>query len=101
MLYGLTNPGGVECGPFGTLVMDAAGNLYGTTRCDGAYHGGSVFKLTRSGNTWTYSSLHDFTGLADGGNPYSSLVFDANGNIYGTASRGGAYSRGVIFEITP
>ncbi len=101
VLYGLTNPGGVECGPFGTLVMDAAGNLYGTTRCDGAYHGGSVFKLTRSGNTWTYSSLHDFTGLADGGNPYSSLVFDANGNIYGTASRGGAYSRGVIFEITP
>jgi uncharacterized repeat protein (TIGR03803 family) len=100
-LYGLTDPSGAECGPFGTLVMDAAGNLYGTTRCDGVNHAGSVFKLTKSGNTWTYTSLHDFTGGADGGNPYSSLVFDANGNIYGTASRGGVSNQGVVFEITP
>jgi len=101
VLYGLTNPGSAECGPFGTLLMDSAGNLYGTTRCDGAYHGGSVFKLTRNGNSWAYSTLHDFTGLADGGSPYSSLVFGSDGNIYGTASRGGAYSEGVIFQITP
>ena len=54
------------CGPRGTLVMDGAGNLYGTTDCDGANGYGNVFKLTPSGNGWTYTSLHDFTGGSDG-----------------------------------
>ena len=51
---------------WGTLVMDGAGNLYGTTLCDGANKAGSVFKLTPSGGSWTYTSLHDFTGGSDG-----------------------------------
>lgn len=101
VLYALTDPGTAECGPFGTLLMDSLGNLYGTARCDGPSHGGTVFKLTHAGDTWTYSSPHDFTGLADGSSPYSSLVFGSDGNIYGTASRGGAFSIGVIFQITP
>jgi uncharacterized repeat protein (TIGR03803 family) len=88
-------------GAYRTVVMDAAGNLYGTTSSDGAHPWGSVYKLTRSNGGWTYSSLHDFTGGADGGTPYGSLVFDGSGNLYGTASAGGANGQGVVFEITP
>lgn len=100
LLYSLTNPAQGQCGPFGTLLMDSAGNLYGTTRCDGANSLGSVFELSPSGNSWTYRSLHDFSG-SDGQNPYSSLVMDRNGNLFGTASAGGRYGYGVVFEITP
>jgi len=98
-LYGFT--GGIDLGPYDSLVMDSAGNLYGTTFGDGRYGAGSVFKLTRSSGGWTYSSLHDFTGGNDGGNPVSTVSFDADGNLYGTASDGGAYGKGVVFKITP
>ena len=81
--------------------MDGAGNLYGTTFCDGAKGAGSVFKLTPSGGSWTYTSLHDFTGGSDGANPISNVVFDANGSLYGTALNGGAHGVGVVWEITP
>jgi uncharacterized repeat protein (TIGR03803 family) len=93
--------GAASGGPYSNLIMDASGNLYGTTAGDGSQHFGSVFKLTWSNGTWSYRSLHDFTGGADGGVPYSSLVLDANGNLYGTTSEAGAYGQGVIFEITP
>ena len=46
--------------------MDAAGNLYDTTECDGANNVGNVFKLTKTGSGWTYTSLYDFTGGNDG-----------------------------------
>ncbi len=98
-LYGFN--GGIDLGPYDRLTMDSAGNLYGTTFGDGRYGAGSVFQLTRSGGGWTYKSLHDFSGGADGGNPVSSLTLDSAGNIYGTASDGGAYNKGVVFQITP
>jgi uncharacterized repeat protein (TIGR03803 family) len=88
-------------GPMDKLAMDAAGSLYGTTFYDGAYGYGSVFKLAPADGSWTFTSLHDFTGGTDGGNPISNIVFDADGNLYGTASQGGAYNDGVIFRITP
>ena len=81
--------------------MDGAGDLYGTTLCDGANNAGSVFELTPSGNSWTYTSLHDFTGGNDGRNVSCNLVFDANGNIYGTAANGESQRDGVVWEITP
>lgn len=86
-------------GSYRTLVRDAAGNLYGTSASGGANQRGSVFRLTLSGDSWIYTSLHDFTGGADGEYPYGSLSFDANGDIYGTASAGGMYGNGVVFEI--
>ena len=98
-LYGFT--GGIDLGPYDKLVMDAAGNLYGTTFADGQYGYGSVFKLTRSGGGWVYTSLHDFTGGSDGSNPMCALVFDSYGNLYGTASGGGDRQDGVIFQIAP
>jgi uncharacterized repeat protein (TIGR03803 family) len=81
-------------GSSATLSMDSAGSLYGTT-------GGSVFKLTLSNGGWTYTDLHDFKGGSDGGNADGSILVDANGNLYGTATSGGAYSYGVVWEITP
>jgi len=88
-------------GPFGGLTMDAAGNLYGMTYADGANNFGSVFKLTPSGGGWTYTDLYDFTGKDDGGYPFGTVAFDANGNLYGTASAFGKNGYGVVWEITP
>jgi uncharacterized repeat protein (TIGR03803 family) len=99
-------PGGAG-GPQTSLVMDAAGNLYGTTNEDGAYRRGCVFKISKQGDTWVYTDLYDFTGFDDGGLPTSSVVIDANGNLWGTAYLGGDrrfcnhIGCGVIWKITP
>jgi uncharacterized repeat protein (TIGR03803 family) len=85
-------------GPQASLVMDAAGNLYGTTLTDGAYGEGSAFKLSNGSLGWTQTVLHDFTGGSDGAVPFSNLVFDTSGNLYGTAAGGGT-GAGVVFEI--
>ncbi len=107
-IYSFNGPGDsrLVVGPLGSLVMDDAGSLYGTAFADGAFGRGSVFKLSPSGGGWTFTSLHDFTGGSDGAYPYSNLVFDAAGNIYGTASAGGTSANctggcGVVFQITP
>jgi len=97
VLYAL----GQGTGPYGTMIMDAAGNLYGTTYTIGAYGYGSVFKLAPSGGGWAYTDLYDFTGGSDGGYIWAGLVMDANDNLYGAASSGGAYGNGVVFEVTP
>ena len=93
--------GAENCGPEGSLALDEAGNLYGTTVCDGANNLGSVFELTLSGDSWTYTALHDFTGGSDGAGLFCSVIFDANGNLYGTAADGGADAVGTVWEITP
>jgi uncharacterized repeat protein (TIGR03803 family) len=96
-----------QAGPYASVTMDAAGSLYGTTEADGAYQYGNVFKLTPSNGSWTYTSLHDFTGGADGKYPVSNVVLDTAGNLYGTASAGGVAGGcggngcGVVWEITP
>lgn len=87
--------------PNAGLVMDSAGNLYGTTvyggsNCSSGYCG-SVFKLTSSG---TETILHSFTGTPDGGTPLASLAIDKNGNLYGTTETGGSYGWGTAFKIT-
>ncbi len=110
-LYTLSGGGSGRTGPQGKLVMDAAGNLYGTTYREGAYGKGSVFELTPGMGGWNYVSLHDFTGGSDGANPMDGLVMDASGNLYGTTYAGGntnghcdasfGYQCGVVFEIAP
>ena len=93
---------GYEGGPVGGLLMDAAGNLYGASLVN--YYG-NVFKLSPGANGWTYTSLHDFTGGSDGGQPWSNLAMDSQGNLFGVASLGGSQNCidgcGLIFEITP
>ena len=93
--------GAVNCGPQGNLVMDQAGNLYGTTLCNGANGYGNIFKLTRTSQApWAYTSLHDFSGN-DGAYPIGKVTLDTNGNLYGTTSGGGTTGRGTVWEITP
>ena len=94
-------PGPEQIGPYGSVVMDRAGNLYGTNCSGGAHNWGSVFKLTPFHGAWSYTSLHEFTGGDDGGTPYGILSLDANGNLYGTTYAGGLNGNGVVFEITP
>lgn len=99
VLYSLNGPPGR--GPFGPVLIDSAGDLYGTTVAGGANQQGSVFKLTHSGGSWIYSTLHDFTGGNDGRAPYGHLILDTKGNLYGTAGWGGSGGNGVVWEITP
>jgi uncharacterized repeat protein (TIGR03803 family) len=94
LLYSLSG----RMGPEASLTVDAAGNLYGTTYADGMHNDGSVFELSPSNGGWVYTGLHDFTGGNDGQGPASSVVLDANGNIFGTAY-GGISFGGVVFEI--
>jgi uncharacterized repeat protein (TIGR03803 family) len=93
-------PGWGISGPFRKPVIDGSGTIFGTTHCDGAYSEGSVFELRRSGSTWTYTALHNFTGGADGGFVFSNPVFDTRGDIFGTTQVGGT-GYGVVWEISP
>ena len=93
--------GGLNLGPYASLMMDAAGNLYGTTFADGQYGYGTVFKLTRSGGSWIYQSLHDFTGGNDGASPMAPLILDGSGNSTAQPRAAAQYSAGVVFKITP
>ena len=96
VLYGFTgSPDGAV--PFAGLVLDAQGNLYGTTKDGGAYGSGTVFELNTTGKE---SVLYSFTGTGgDGAEPMAGLVQDAQGNLYGTTEDGGAYGFGTVFEL--
>lgn len=98
--------------PFGTLVADSAGNLYGTTMNGGnSTNTGTVYKLSpTSSGPWTKTILHSFGATHDGTNPASGLVIDAAGNLYGTTQFGGnnvstthcpASGCGVVFKLAP
>ena len=97
LVYSLTGFG--FSGPGGDLVFNN-GNLYGTTSADGINSLGNVFELSPSGGDWIYTSLYDFGGGNDGGAPFSNLIFDGNGNMYGTALNG-HFGFGNVFQITP
>ena len=88
---------------YGALLFDKAGDIYGTVY-GGGVHAGEVYELTPSGGGYTFNTLYGFTGGADGGLPYSALVFDSAGNLYGTTSSGGnpgcELGCGVVFELT-
>lgn len=85
--------------PWGGLLYDNAGHLYGTSS-GGNGGAGTVFELTFSNGNWTYRVIHNFNGN-DGQSPVDSLVMDGSGNLYGTAQNGGAFGFGSVFELTP
>jgi uncharacterized repeat protein (TIGR03803 family) len=111
ILYSFNHDGTDGVGPTGSLIIDNAGNLYGTTAAGGIYcpldYGcGTVFELTRSpsaaGGGWKEKVLHSFGNGTDGSRPQAGLIFDAAGNLYGTTGGGGTYEvYGTVFELTP
>lgn len=83
-----------------TLAIDSARNLYGTQYQTNQNQGGEVFELSPQAGGWTYTTLHGFQG-SDGRSPYSSVLIDAHGDLFGTTMGGGTHEGGVIWEITP
>lgn len=93
-----TFTGGADGGlPLAGVTLDAAGNLYGTAFLGGAENEGVIYKLDPSGQETT---LYSFTGNADGADPGSAVILDAQGNIYGTTPTGGAFGFGVVYRVT-
>src|SRR4029077_1549320 len=102
--------------PHSGVVFDDNGALYGTTSLGGTgayciFNCGTVFKLTHnSDGTWTQTVIYNFTGFTDGGAPYTGLVIDASGNMYGTTAYGGDHATctrrefpqgcGTVFELS-
>jgi uncharacterized repeat protein (TIGR03803 family) len=87
--------------PFGGLIFDQSGNLYGTTISGGATEG-TVYELSPNGDgTWIEKVLHAFGKGIDGKEPFASLVADSGGNLYGTTLFGGTYGGGTVFKLTP
>ncbi len=98
--------------PYSGLILDAAGNLYGTTYYGGTYDGGVAFELTPTARgSWTEKILHNFnTNGTDGHQPYAGLILDGKGNLYGTTLYGGSGACndgflgtgcGTVFELMP
>jgi uncharacterized repeat protein (TIGR03803 family) len=81
---------------FAGVIMDASGNLYGTTQQGGAHGNGVVFKLAPNGKE---TVLHAFTGGSDGAQPFAGLIADRKGYLYGTTWSGGANGVGIIFKL--
>jgi uncharacterized repeat protein (TIGR03803 family) len=90
--------GGSDGGyPFGTLALDPNGNLYGTTVYGGTSDYGTVFQVVPK--TKKETLLYSFTGGTDGEYPYSGVVRDKRGELYGTTQYGGANGDGTVFEL--
>lgn len=90
--------------PEAGLTFDSNGNLFGTTAAGGFLSSGTVFELTpASDSSWTENVIYTFSGGSTGGIPASPLIFDSNGNLFGTTAIGGDQncSCGVVFELTP
>ena len=97
VLYSFT--GGADGGdPYGGVILDPAGNLYGTTYQGGSGTAGTVFKLDSIGGEGV---VYSFYGGADGAFPESTLVQDFTGNLFGTAAQGGDGGFGVVFKVDP
>jgi len=85
-------------GPIAGVIVDAAGNLYGTTYSGGAQGNGVVFQFSATGQE---SVLYTFAGSPDGANPYAGVTADAAGNLYGTTFNGGVHTLGVVYKLAP
>jgi uncharacterized repeat protein (TIGR03803 family) len=98
-----TFTGGNDGGePTGTLIMDSAGNLIGTSGEGGTGVVGTVFELSPPAagqKDWTQTVLYNFTGNADGGEPYGRMLLASDGNLYGTTAGYGQFNYGNVFKL--
>jgi uncharacterized repeat protein (TIGR03803 family) len=103
-LYNFCSQTNCTDGRLPQILMQAAnGNFYGTTQAGGIGNGayGTVFEITPAGALNTLYSFCSLANCSDGETPTAGLVQTANGNLYGTAKRGGVHSDGTVFELTP
>ena len=108
VLYTFPADGSVGLHPYGALISDASGSLYGTTWSGGNSGAGTVFRLTPSNGSYSFTLLYSFRGGKDGAFPYSRLAIDSAGNLYGTTFQGGGGTWctqgrggcGVVFKLT-
>jgi uncharacterized repeat protein (TIGR03803 family) len=102
VLYAFTG-GSDGSQPYSGVVLDKAGNLYGTAQFGGAFGQGTVFELIPSQNGWTFNLLYTFTGGTDGAVPIGGIIVDDAGSLYGAASAGGdpTCRCGNVFQLTP
>jgi uncharacterized protein YceK len=107
LLYGFK--GGKDgAGPYGNLIREPGGALYGTTAYGGSCGAsslgcGTVFKLTppaKGATTWTESLLYTFKGGTDGANPFAGVTMGSDGILFGTTGYGGN-ARGTIYRLRP
>jgi len=94
--------------PMAGLVIDNAGNLYGTTIEGGSGtfgFGGTAFELSppsQPGGPWNETIIYNFGSFAtDGYDPHSPLIFDSSGNLYGTTEAGGTFTTGTVYQLSP
>jgi uncharacterized repeat protein (TIGR03803 family) len=92
-----TFAGGVDGShPGAGVVIDSAGNVYGTTELGGAANQGVIYRVDAGGHE---SVLYSFSGGADGGEPLAGVIRDSSGNIYGTTFLGGTSNAGVVYRL--
>jgi len=92
------NPDGKT--PYGGVIFDSLGNLYGTTY-DGGSGSGIVYQLSPGSGSWTEKILHTFAGQSagDGSETFFGVVLDKNGNVFGATTGGGTFNYGTVFEL--
>ncbi len=101
ILYSFPGYSPQEFSPFGGVVFDQAGNLYGTAQ-GGPLNAGTVYKLTPNNGSWSKSTIFVFDyGGSSGAEPDASLLIDSSGNLYGTTQAAGEGQNGTVFELTP
>jgi uncharacterized repeat protein (TIGR03803 family) len=84
--------------PYSGVILDSAGNLYGTTSAGGASYSGVVYKIDTTGNQ---TVLYSFTIGADGTSPFAGVILDSSGNLFGTTYAGGTANAGVVYKLDP
>ena len=99
VLYRFTGGNGSTDGknPMAGLVMNSAGNLYGTTDIGGTANAGTIFEVDATGRE---TILHSFAGSADGSYPQATLSLDSRGNLYGGTALGGTHGLGTVFKYS-
>lgn len=101
VLYSFNAGPGDGSQPRGSLIFDAAGNLYGATDSGGTGNFGTLYELSPAAGGWTEKVLHSFTRPDDGIVPVDSPVFDPVGNLYAVTSSGGAEDDGAVIRLKP
>jgi uncharacterized repeat protein (TIGR03803 family) len=100
VIYSFTG-GSDAVNPVLGVSVDAQGNLYGTAPVAGTNGLGAIYKLSRSGSSWTETVLYNFQGLDDGQNPVGGVILDKAGNLYGTTFDGGVNGGGTVYQLSP